>query len=210
VHIPIITNPDVEFRVGGETAFMAPGECWVIDTFQSHEVHNRGNNQRVHLVLDTVGGEKLWHAIGAAGQAVESQFLNPGTLAGAPIKIEQTNYPSVMSPWEMQTHFDFLLGEAQDSPQLEGVKQRLDRLVSGWTAAWAEFADTPAGLPTYRYLLAAAQADLNHLRGHEIMLSNDRALYRVLQGFIFDNAVESDRVRDSKAAVRSAGQRLAS
>lgn len=210
VHIAITTNPGVEFRVGGETAYMAPGECWVIDTFQSHEVHNQGTDQRVHLVIDTVGGEKLWDAIGAADGGSQEQFLRPGVLAGKPVKIEQTNYPSVMSPWEMQTHFDYLLDQALESPQLEPVRKRLARLIAGWTAAWAEFADTSAGLPTYRGLIAAAQQDLNRIGGQTVMLRNERTLYRVLQGFIFENAVESERVRESRAAALSTGRRLAS
>lgn len=210
VHIPIITNPGVQFRVGGETAYMAPGECWVINTFQSHEVHNQGSEQRVHLVLDTVGGERLWDAISAADGEGESEFFQPGMFAGKPVRIEQNNYPLVMSPWEMQTHFEYLLDEALDSPQLEPVRQRLDRLVAGWTAAWAEFAESPAGLPAYRALIAAAQQDLIALGAQAVMLTNDRPLYRVLHGFIFDNAVESERVRESKAAALGAGRRLAS
>jgi hypothetical protein len=210
VHIAITTNPAVQFRVGGETAHMAPGECWVIDTFQSHEVHNQGTEQRVHLVLDTVGGEKLWDAIAAAGGATQAQFLQPGAFAGKPIRVEQTNYPTVMSPWEMQTHFDYLLDQALDSPQLEPVKKRLGRLVTGWAAAWAEYADAPAGLPTYRALIAAAQHDLGRIGGQTVMLRNERTLYRVLHGFIFDNAVESDRVRASKAAALDTRRRLAS
>ena len=53
IHIPVITNPGVEFTCGGETVHMAAGECWVFDSFRGHEVHNRGSEQRVHLVLDT-------------------------------------------------------------------------------------------------------------------------------------------------------------
>jgi hypothetical protein len=210
VHIPITTNAEVEFRVGGDTAHMAPGECWVIDTFQSHEVHNRGQEQRVHLVLDTVGSEKLWDAVGAATAMGEAQFVEPGAFAGRPVRIEQTNYPAVMSPWEMQAHFDYLLDQAVDAPPLEQVRQRLGRLISGWAAAWAEFADSPSGVPTYRALIAATQRDLDRIGGHSIMLTNERSLYLVLHGFIFDNAIESERVRASKAAAVSTGRRLAS
>lgn len=211
VHIPIMTNPDVSFTCGGETANMAAGECWVVDTFQSHEVHNNGSEQRIHLVLDTVGGERLWEAIEATRvEGMESHFLKPGTLAGVPIRVERVNYPTVMSPWEMRVHFDYLLGQAKDAPQLELVRQRLDRLIAGWTAAWAEHGDNAAGLPAYRALIHSTLRDLDLIGGHKIMLANKRALYRVLQGFIFDNAVESERVQASRAVALGAGQRLAS
>jgi hypothetical protein len=212
VHVPIITNPDVAFTCGGETVSMAPGECWLLDTFQSHEVHNRGSEQRIHLVLDTVGGERLWDALEAtqSGGAQECHYLAPGTLTGAPIRVEHINYPAIMSPWEMRTHFDYLLDQAQEAPQLELVRKRLDRLLAGWTAVWAEHGDGMAGLPSYRDLVIRAQHDLDRIGGHAIMLANKRSLYRVLQGFIFENAVESDRVRESKATALGSEQRLAS
>lgn len=212
VHVPIITNPQVDFTCGGTTVQMAAGECWVLDTFRSHEVENRGSEQRVHLVLDTVGGERLWDLVAAATQGASSEpfLLKPGQLAGAALRIEQHNYPPVMSPWEMREHFDVLLALADDKPPLEIVRLRLDRLVAGWAAAWAEFGDSAAGLPVYRALIATVRSDLDRIGGHHIMLSNQRALYRVLQAFVFDNAVESDRVREAREAALQAGRRLAS
>jgi len=212
IHVPIITNPDVDFTCGGTTVNMAAGDCWVLDTFQSHTVENRGADQRIHLVLDTVGGELLWDLMAMArqGRAV-SAVLEPGRLAGTALRFEQHNYPPIMSPWELRQHFDELLAMAPDEPPLEVVRQRLDRLVTAWAATWAEFADSAAGLPTYRGLIAAARVDLDGIDGgNRIMLSNRRALYRVLEGFVFDNAVESERVRNSKAAAVGDGQRLAS
>jgi hypothetical protein len=212
VHVPIITNPDVDFTCGGETENLAAGDCWVLDTFQSHQVRNRGSDQRVHLVMDTVGGERLWDLIQAAsgpGPTPEPLFLEPGRMAGASLRIEQFNYPPVMSPWEMRVHFDELLALAPDEPLVEQVRLRLDRLVAGWMAAWGEYADGAAGLPTYRSLILAAKHDLDRIGGHAIMLRNQRALYTVLQGFIFENAVESERVRISKAAALADGKRLA-
>lgn len=51
-HIPIVTNPDVEFSVGDETIRMAPGEIWEINNLRPHGVDNRGVEDRVHLILD--------------------------------------------------------------------------------------------------------------------------------------------------------------
>lgn len=213
VHVPIVTNPAVDFTCGGQTVNMAAGECWVLDTFQSHQVENRGSEQRVHLVLDTVGGERLWDLVHAAthgGGTPEAQFIEPGTMTGAPLRIEQHNYPLVMPPWELRVHFDELLAMAADDPLLDLVRLRLDRLVAGWAATWAEFADGPAGLQAYQEILLSALRDLDRIGGHAIMLGNGRPLYRVLQGFVFDNAVESDRVRQSRMAAAAAGERLAS
>jgi hypothetical protein len=213
VHVPIITNPQVDFTCGGTTVQMDAGDCWVLDTFRRHHVENRGDGQRVHLVLDTVGGERLWDLVEAASQepAPEPVLLVPGRLAGVPLRIEQHNYPLVMSPWEMRGHFDELLSLAADVPALEPVGKRLERLVAAWTAAWTQYADDAAGLPTYRALVAAVKLDLNHIPGgSRILLSNQLALYRVLQDFVFENALESDRVRESRAKALRSGERLAS
>jgi hypothetical protein len=51
--------------------------------------------------------------------------------------------------------------------------------------------------------------DLNSI-GDSRLLHNQLARYRVLKDFVFDNAVESDRVHQSRASALSAGQWLAS
>lgn len=52
LHVPILTSPNVEFRLGGVRQRMAPGECWYHDFTLPHAVVNRGERPRVHLVLD--------------------------------------------------------------------------------------------------------------------------------------------------------------
>jgi hypothetical protein len=85
VHVPIITNPDVRFTCGGETVHMDAGDCWVLDTFREHHVHNGGGEQRIHLVLDTVGGQHLWDLIEQAqtpsSSGIEPLFVRPGEAA---------------------------------------------------------------------------------------------------------------------------------
>src|SRR3990170_6262425 len=93
IHIPVITNPDVAFTCGSKTVHMAPGECWLFDSFQRHEVHNRGAEHRVHLVLDTVGGRRLWELIEQAqsDEPGEPQLLRPGLAGGGPLLFERAN-----------------------------------------------------------------------------------------------------------------------
>jgi hypothetical protein len=54
VHVPIITNPDVQFEVGAETVNMRQGEVIEINNRRIHAVHNAGNDDRIHLILDFV------------------------------------------------------------------------------------------------------------------------------------------------------------
>ena len=52
LHIPVITNPDVEFLLNGTSVVMNEGECWYLRLSDPHSVANRGQTARVHLVID--------------------------------------------------------------------------------------------------------------------------------------------------------------
>ena len=54
LHIPIVTNPEIEFILDGERLIMLPGECWYTNVNFLHSVANRGTIDRVHLVIDGV------------------------------------------------------------------------------------------------------------------------------------------------------------
>jgi len=53
IHIPIVTNPQCLFTVGGETIHMKKGELWEINNDgKMHSVRNGGAEDRVHLLID--------------------------------------------------------------------------------------------------------------------------------------------------------------
>ena len=52
LHVPIITNPNVTFFVGGEKIKMAPGRFYYVNFSKKHYVRNDGDTSRYHLVLD--------------------------------------------------------------------------------------------------------------------------------------------------------------
>ncbi|MEW6733281.1 MAG: aspartyl/asparaginyl beta-hydroxylase domain-containing protein [Acidobacteriota bacterium] len=52
VHIPVVTNPDVDFYLAGEQIIMREGESWYLDFSLPHRVENRGATDRIHLVID--------------------------------------------------------------------------------------------------------------------------------------------------------------
>jgi quercetin dioxygenase-like cupin family protein len=59
VHVPIVTNDRVLFKVGQETLSIPEGEIYEINNRRPHSVHNAGDSARVHLILDYVlKGEK--------------------------------------------------------------------------------------------------------------------------------------------------------
>jgi Aspartyl/Asparaginyl beta-hydroxylase len=54
IHVPLTTNPDVEFVHCGERVEMAPGQSWYLNFSEPHSVANRGGTARVHLLVDCV------------------------------------------------------------------------------------------------------------------------------------------------------------
>jgi len=69
VHIPVVTNPEVEFVLNGARIDMKEGECWYHNFNLPHRVANRGTADRVHLVLDCVNNDWLLEVLVSAEPA---------------------------------------------------------------------------------------------------------------------------------------------
>lgn len=52
LHVPILTNPEVEFFIEDERVLMEPGSCWYVNANLNHRVANHGASDRIHLVVD--------------------------------------------------------------------------------------------------------------------------------------------------------------
>ena len=52
IHIPVVTNDGVDFRLNGLRCVMAAGSSWYLRLSDPHSVANRGAADRVHLVID--------------------------------------------------------------------------------------------------------------------------------------------------------------
>ena len=63
IHVPIKTTPKVKFTVGASVAHFELGGCYVFDNAKYHSVENPSNEERIHLVIDTVGSPRLFKAI---------------------------------------------------------------------------------------------------------------------------------------------------
>lgn len=206
IHVPVITNPGVAFTCDGETVHMAAGECWVFDSFRWHEVHNRGTERRVHLVLDTVVSPTLWDLIDAARSTPDAaaRELRPGERAPEPLLFERLNAPRVMSPWEMRCHIAFILGDAVPHPALENVSRRLDRLADSWAALWAQYGAADSAVPAYRRMINDAHGDLDRAGAGVVELHNELKILFVVEQLIFIPAIGTSLVAAAE------GQRLAS
>jgi len=59
LHIPIVTNDEVEFRLNSTRVILREGECWYLRLSDPHSVENNGNSYRVHMVIDAQVNEWL-------------------------------------------------------------------------------------------------------------------------------------------------------
>lgn len=67
LHIPVVTNSDVEFRLNGTRVVMNEGECWYLKLCDTHSVSNNGASPRIHLVIDAKVNSWLMGLIRSAG-----------------------------------------------------------------------------------------------------------------------------------------------
>ncbi len=159
VHVPILTQPTVRFICGEAEVHMAPGECWIFDTWRRHRVINDAARQRIHLVADTVGSERFWDIASGGrvpGRPVPGWHASPsngGAVAPDDLAYESVNMPTVMSPWELRDHLAFLIGESAPHPQLDIARQFCVRLGHVWLGLWARHGDARDAWPLYRAAL---------------------------------------------------------
>lgn len=58
-HIPVVTNPDVEFYLNGTRIVLEAGSTWYLRLSDPHRVRNGGTTDRVHMVIDAVADDWL-------------------------------------------------------------------------------------------------------------------------------------------------------
>ena len=81
LHVPITTNDKMEFIVAGRQLKLREGESWYIDFSQAHRLHNGGDADRVHLLIDgemNDWAKSLLHR--AASEIVTETFEPAGAM----------------------------------------------------------------------------------------------------------------------------------
>lgn len=202
IHVPIVTQPTVMFHCGEQRVNMKAGECWIFDTWSRHRVVNEAPDQRIHLVVDSVGGEGFWsHVVGArmVGAPPPPNWA-PRQIApfGAKVEdldFESINVPTVMTPWEAREHTQFLLADApQDHPAFPAVHQATARFLHIWRALWSTYGEREEGWPRYREAIDALAADLEQARADTLLLRSGAHFLSTLRNMVMFYAVPtSDR-----------------
>jgi hypothetical protein len=213
VHVPIVTQPTVRFECGDAVINMAAGECWIFDTWRQHRVLNDAAESRIHLVIDTVGGARFWDLV-ARGRAHNgpktSPAWNPENVVPEPnasreLECEAVNVPTVMSPWELNSHFALLFADAVPHPNLHIVRGMTQRFSRHWQALWFKHGERSEGHAEYR---AALDAYIEQVTGpaQPLRLQNQLAWYGAMMAIVAAVAIAPDvAIRPDAAAQRALG-----
>ena len=215
VHVPIVTQPTVRFVCGEAEVNMRAGECWIFDTWAEHNVINDHYLSRIHLVADTVGGAGFWeHVRNARPHQAEIPGWQPRAcppVAGCvpELDYEAENFPTVMTPWEIRSHYAFLMGESTAHPAVPLIHQALLQFSRHWQALWARYGERADGWARYRDAIETAKADLAACGAESVDLRNGVRLMEALQAWVFEPALAAHR-RTVDADIRQrAGQATA-
>lgn len=193
VHVPILTQPTVRFYCGDNEMHMAAGECWIFDTWRMHRVVNDAVQSRIHLVVDTVGGEGFWKLFSQARShsripaGWQPRHVPPAPVGKTALDFESVNIPLVMTPWEMRYHLEFLLDEAQPHDALEQARLTMQGFVQRWQALWACHGADQAGWARYRAVLDEWSAFLQAMPA--ITLRNTVLLTNAVRAIVLKNAL---------------------
>lgn len=206
VHVPIVTQPEVTFFCGSQQVHMAAGECWIFDTWSTHKVINSAERARIHLVADTVGGAEFWELVSRSRVPGNRGPWNPKRVAPGTttpqLRIESTNLPTVMTPWELREQLSFVLDEAMPDPRLGHIHQLASQLGREWRALWAWHGERESGWSDYRALLERFLRDAEPI-AQGLRLQNGISVLRAIASLVTNVAVADDAAA-GKANERSA------
>jgi uncharacterized protein (TIGR03032 family) len=183
IHVPVRTDPAIEFVCNGKSVHMGAGEAWIFDAWHLHNVLNPTGGARVHLVADTVGSAAFWELVdrGKRPFGEQDRGAPPTTVvhrAGEPshLETERANFPVVMHPWEQARLVDAILDgvdqDRSDAAAEHALDDRLRTQVREWRALWARHGPSREGWPAFERLRRELDAELEPLTGR-VWLRNE-------------------------------------
>lgn len=110
IHIPITTNPLVNFFLNDERLVMEEGECWYLNLNLPHRVENSGATDRIHLVLHCAVDDWVRGMITSGADQIERRDSSPDAT------------PATMSPEEGLERFRQLV--LQDLALQEALREK--------------------------------------------------------------------------------------
>jgi hypothetical protein len=176
IHVPIITNPGVQFHCGKDSLHMQAGECWIFNSWRRHRVANASEHDRVHLVIDVSGSSRFWAAVRemqqfdpvADRQLIDSRIRTVPYDAGLAVELltEAYNVSPVMSPGEVdaltrEVIADFENNATNDPALVSRYRILLTDFARDWREIWHLFGYQKEGWPRYRAAIENVQRQLH-------------------------------------------------
>jgi hypothetical protein len=140
VHMPIVTNDRVSFRVGGETKVPKVGEIFEINNQRSHAARNASEDARVHLLVD-------WVETDASGAPRKKPRLD---IVGTPDRFDQTCA-------QVKTLVERLQLQGLDRDR---VHSTLDAMAEQWRRIFSEHADHVRARSQYLAVIEQVMGDV--------------------------------------------------
>jgi hypothetical protein len=212
IHVPVVTDPEVIFHCADQRVHMAPGECWLFNSWRRHRVTNDSPVERVHLVVDTAGSARFWRTVRqalatplAAGDPAP-EFVEFDPEGQPTLDTERFNTAPVMAPSELDALVAELVGEfaahpGNDPALVDRYRELLDDLRHDWRAAWHRYGPSRTGWPVYRALLERVRAGLHRNPRALLTASNEIGVNPVIVQRILAPALAEDRWEDLVCAV---------
>ena len=176
LHVPVLTDPGVEFHCGGDQVHMAAGEAWVFDRLRLHKVTSRSKSERIHLILDVIPSPVLLELMEAAERPFQSQAatrparcIGPDERPGRLVCLS-TASPAVLPPGEVDRFIDDLVRRHErsgikDASRAVALVRELKHFGAEWAALWAEHGDARAAWPRYQACASGAFERIRRIEG---------------------------------------------
>ena len=190
VHIPVFTQPAVQFHCGDESVHMAAGEAWIFDNWRRHAVVNASGEERIHLVADTTGSASFWRTVAQSAAHGSSQLhrWQPDLPALEPL-LERTRLAAVMHPAEVElllldlrAELEASLAGPQATTALTHYHALLDAFCRDWRQLYALHGTDPAGWTDYARLREWLRSGSMPLGASLQMRTNRVGAHQVLEG----------------------------
>ncbi len=176
VHVPLRTDPSVEFRCGDTGVHMPAGSVWVFDTWRNHNVINRSPSARIHLVIDTVGSAALTALLDDDQPMRRIDATNSATP-----RFERAEQAGPMAVDSLRATMAALLADLEDRAAEPVLRAASEALVDRWST-------DPSG-----EALAAFVSDVEPLGATR--LRNGTELARAIRHLVVSPAWRDDRGR---------------
>ena len=184
IHVPMSTDPAIEFVCDGKSVHMGAGEAWIFDAWQLHNVLNPTGGARIHLVADTVGSAAFWELVDRRGAPVRQGTSRRHAHRRRPPRGPTTwsrdrarqlpggNGPVGAGSGSPTRFVDGVDRDRSDAAAERALEDRLRTHVREWRALWARYGPSREGWQAFERLRRVLDAELEPLTGR-VWLRNE-------------------------------------